>query len=1182
MKQLLTALFLLVSIFSTAQVQPLGTVIGRQTVISVSRSAGGTQAQALLWLPDDYAANPTKQYPIIFFFHGAGEGNSNNITQVTNTSLPQAIKNGFNAYGIDSLTGDTTKFIVVSPHAASSFWSFNMFDHGRYIVDDILSRYRVKTDQVFLTGLSAGGDGINKAAKLDTTWLKKICGIFPMAAADAGSDVSVLMPRFAQAKVAWVSIMGADDGHVTSAIRDYNNIMAANPIAPVSLLQLAGVGHTSAAWNPPFTTSNTWYGGVNMLTRMARMNRSTTAIASPTANAGSDKSITLPTSSTSLTGSGTPQTGGSITSYAWTKISGPGTYSITSASSATTAITGLTTAGTYVFRLTVTTNTSLTATDDVTVVVNPAIPNAPPTVSAGSDQTITLPVNSVNVTSTSADPEGLTTSGVWSKVKAPGSPATPWRIGIIGSSTGEGAGPANIDSSFARRLKAYYKGLGIIDTIYNLSLGGTNPFGAVGTGFTGPGPHSPSIDATRNIDAILAKGINVLIVTFPTNAFEDPTGLTVAEIMAAFRHFRDKAALAGIKCYISTTQPRTSDEFNNPASQTKLQVIRDSVVAAFGAYAIDVWNMVTYPGTSTIIPQYAAGDEVHLNARGHREIFNNIVAMNIFKDLVSSGSVISTPTTANTNITGLTQGVHLFQRSVFDSDSLAQFDVMQVTVNGSSANVPPTVNAGENQTILGTTANLLATPTDGDGTIASVMWTQTGGPAATITSPTSASTTITGMNTGGVYTFRLTATDDDGDNGFDEVQITKLPLVEGCGGVRIQLAPNNITSISGGQFITSLYLDGNTFSYNPGDTLVLKKETNKKWGYFSFTGIHGTSECPVVIINDGAVEMINGFGVYSSTHLKIVGTGEIGTQYGFTIKDTLLIPGDGVAVSIGGKSKNIEVSNLFINRKQYGFWIKNEAECDTTINYPYHWLDSIKVHDCFIRNMGSQGFYMGSTDPNNLDRPIDCGGVTKYYTPTRLSNIEIYNNIVDSTGRPGIQLSGAMAGVNRIHHNTVTRTGYQFDAAQGTGISLGTYTRCLVDSNTVRNTYTWNIASLGGSGLVEIRNNNLDSASHLGDVTWASNILIDTRITEPADSTRFKIRGNILGRKGSTQIYNIEVGNQVPTYRSTGNEICGNTSTATGYAVYNVASGITYTTCEPPANKRIPRKVFNSTIFINR
>jgi hypothetical protein len=97
----------------------------------------------------------------------------------------------------------------------------------------------------------------------------------------------------------------------------------------------------------------------------------TTAVnVAPTANAGMDKGITLPTSSVVVSGSGT-DSDGTIASYAWTRISGPNTPTLSGASTATLTVSGLI-VGTYVYRLTVADNGGLTATDDVNIAVTNA------------------------------------------------------------------------------------------------------------------------------------------------------------------------------------------------------------------------------------------------------------------------------------------------------------------------------------------------------------------------------------------------------------------------------------------------------------------------------------------------------------------------------------------------------------------------------------------------------------------------------------------------------------------------------------------------------------------------------------------------------------------------------------------------------------------------------------------
>jgi hypothetical protein len=87
----------------------------------------------------------------------------------------------------------------------------------------------------------------------------------------------------------------------------------------------------------------------------------------PTANAGSDQTITLPTSTVTLSGSGSDPDG-TITSVLWSQVSGP-SATITAPGSNSTSVTGLT-QGVYVFRFTVTDNNAATANDTMQVTVN--------------------------------------------------------------------------------------------------------------------------------------------------------------------------------------------------------------------------------------------------------------------------------------------------------------------------------------------------------------------------------------------------------------------------------------------------------------------------------------------------------------------------------------------------------------------------------------------------------------------------------------------------------------------------------------------------------------------------------------------------------------------------------------------------------------------------------------------
>jgi hypothetical protein len=128
----------------------------------------------------------------------------------------------------------------------------------------------------------------------------------------------------------------------------------------------------------------------------------------PVANAGSDKTVALPTSSIALTGTASDPDG-SISSYTWTKVSGS-TATLTNAATATLSLTGLV-AGTYVFRLTVKDNAGATTSDDVTVTVSA---NKLPTVSVGA--TLNITTTTASLTGTASDADGSISKYAWTKV----------------------------------------------------------------------------------------------------------------------------------------------------------------------------------------------------------------------------------------------------------------------------------------------------------------------------------------------------------------------------------------------------------------------------------------------------------------------------------------------------------------------------------------------------------------------------------------------------------------------------------------------------------------------------------------------------------------------------------------------------------------------------------------------
>jgi N-acetylneuraminic acid mutarotase len=91
----------------------------------------------------------------------------------------------------------------------------------------------------------------------------------------------------------------------------------------------------------------------------------------PIAKAGIDQIITLPKDSATLNGSASNDPDGSITTYEWTKISGPASLVVANAGSAIAKVKNLV-VGVYSFELKVTDNDGLAAKDTIQIFVNAA------------------------------------------------------------------------------------------------------------------------------------------------------------------------------------------------------------------------------------------------------------------------------------------------------------------------------------------------------------------------------------------------------------------------------------------------------------------------------------------------------------------------------------------------------------------------------------------------------------------------------------------------------------------------------------------------------------------------------------------------------------------------------------------------------------------------------------------
>jgi len=102
--------------------------------------------QYLFFLPEDYGKNKQK-WPLILFLHGVGE-RGDNLNNVKKHGPPKMVEKQ-----------KDFPFVVVSPQCPEDGWWPEKTEVLINLLDDIVSRYDVDTERIYLTGLSMGGYG---------------------------------------------------------------------------------------------------------------------------------------------------------------------------------------------------------------------------------------------------------------------------------------------------------------------------------------------------------------------------------------------------------------------------------------------------------------------------------------------------------------------------------------------------------------------------------------------------------------------------------------------------------------------------------------------------------------------------------------------------------------------------------------------------------------------------------------------------------------------------------------------------------------------------------------------------------------------------------------------------------------------------------------------------------------
>ncbi|MEO6219840.1 MAG: PHB depolymerase family esterase [Ginsengibacter sp.] len=236
-------LFFSISCCNKPKSQNQATPLSNTDLTTLPQDVGGTHMPVYLtnnnpfgyyiYTPSGYDNNQAS-YPLLVFLHGSGQrGNSMTNPDDLNKIL---------SYGPPLLISQKRwspryPMIVASPQSSQNFDPKLVND----FIKDLISRYRVNTHRIYLTGLSLGGGGI-MSYLISYSNNGYAAAAVPMSGGGFEGNPTVTMYSNISKVPVW-AFCGGDDAALPNLLKTINAINQLKPTLKTKLTVFPGLGH---------------------------------------------------------------------------------------------------------------------------------------------------------------------------------------------------------------------------------------------------------------------------------------------------------------------------------------------------------------------------------------------------------------------------------------------------------------------------------------------------------------------------------------------------------------------------------------------------------------------------------------------------------------------------------------------------------------------------------------------------------------------------------------------------------------------------------------------------------------------------------------------------------------------------------------------------------------------------